>query len=65
MTDKPTVFEVLDRMREHAEGPGLTPAVVRDWADRIELAWRREREAKITADMNLEWSKRVGQQMLR
>lgn len=48
MTDKPTVLDVLDRMRESAgEDPQVSdPGLLRYWADHIELAWRRERDAR-------------------
>lgn len=43
MTDKPTVLDVLDQMRADAGAEfGMTADYVRTWADRIELAWRRE-----------------------
>lgn len=48
MSDKPTVLEVLDQMRETMAKPvpvgvPLTVPEVLEFCDRIELAWRRER----------------------
>jgi hypothetical protein len=48
MTDKPTVLEVLDAFRADvcSTDPCLASLALRHWADRIELAYRRERDAR-------------------
>lgn len=55
MSDKPTVLDVLEDVRSKVGG--FVQAY--EWLDRIELAWRREREITPTVVGNLTAARQV------